>query len=63
MIGFIYLIILVLKFLRTLYDGLTALGSIHSARTHKYIYIYIYLYICMYVCIIIFNFLLYLFFN
>ena len=32
MIGFIYLIILVLKFLRTLYDGLTALGSIHSAR-------------------------------
>ena len=40
MIGFIYLIILVLKFLRTLYDGLTALGSIHSARacahTHNF---------------------------
>lgn len=47
MIGF-YLFFL--QFFRTLYDGLTALGSIHSARTHTYI-------------VIIFNFLLYLFLN
>lgn len=46
MIGF-YLFFL--QFFRTLYDGLTALGSIHSARTHTHIYSN--------------NFLLYLFLN
>lgn len=51
MIGF-YLFFL--QFFRTLYDGLTALGSIHSVRTQTHT--------CTYI-VIIFNFLLYLFLN